>query len=112
MKNRARKKRLRIVGWGCHYKQGVWVRFYRDLEEVRELAMRLRGKRMFQTEWPVRRPVRWEFVPGVFTEQPEDLGLQQSIPRWEGIGGESWGACAVELVPVRPMRWGVFGGFE
>lgn len=99
------------MGWGCH-KQGVWVRFYRDLEEVRELAMRLRGKRMFQTEWPVRRPVRWEFVPGVFTEQPEDLGLQQSIPRWEGIGGESWGACAVELVPVRPMRWGVFGGFE
>lgn len=26
------------MGWGCHYKQGVWVRFCKDLEEVRKGA--------------------------------------------------------------------------
>lgn len=28
---------------------------------------------MFQTEWPVQRPLWWEFMPDVLTEQPEEL---------------------------------------
>ena len=34
------------------------VRFSKDLEEVKEIAMRLLGKRMFQTEWPMYRPFK------------------------------------------------------
>ena len=34
------------------------VRFSKDLEEVKEIPMRLLGKRMFQTEWPAYRPFK------------------------------------------------------
>lgn len=48
------------------------ARLYKDLgggEGDRPEA----DRRMFQTEWPVQRPLWWEFMPGVLTEQPEEL---------------------------------------
>lgn len=84
-----RKKRMRIM-WTVlsHAMPRVtpWVRFYRDLEEVREIATKLSDRRVFQTEWPAPKPLQWELMPGMLTEQPEELaGRAERVP--SGGGG-------------------------
>lgn len=84
-----RKKRMRIMWTVLSHtmpRLTPRVRFYRDLEEVREIATKLSDRRMFQTEWPAPKPLQWELMPGVLTEQPEELaGSAERVP--SGGGG-------------------------